>query len=59
MTEPEMPDSPISGLLADAINMRELMMTWIEAGFTPDQAFQMIRDILCEQVRSLNRRDDA
>lgn len=50
MTDPQMPDSPVSSLLADAIGMYELTQTWVEAGFSPEQAFALLQTVINAQI---------
>jgi hypothetical protein len=50
MSNPEMPDNPVSALLSSAIHMHELMMSYVEAGFSPEQAFAMIQTVLQASV---------
>jgi hypothetical protein len=53
MSESEdMPKSPLSPLVADAIATREIVEAWIQAGFTEEQAFAMILKVLeCQIMR--------
>lgn len=42
---------PMSGLTAAAVTHHEMYTAWVEAGFTPDQALQLLMSII-EQIVS-------
>jgi hypothetical protein len=42
----DMPDNPISALLSSAIQMHEMMQSYVEAGFSEAQAFALIQTII-------------
>lgn len=48
--EEKMPDSPISELLGSAIQMHELMTSFVSAGFSVEQAFQLLQTIVQSQI---------
>jgi len=50
------PDSPISSLLAGAIQMHEILTTYVKAGFTRAEAMDIIKTIVAEQARSGGKR---
>ncbi len=59
MTNPEMPNNPVSQLLASAIQMHELMMSYVEAGFSPEQAFVLVQTIVQSSVMAHTMRPDG
>lgn len=48
MTESE---DPMSALLEATISQHEMYLSWIQAGFTPDQAMELLKVFISEMVR--------
>ncbi|MGO2807926.1 hypothetical protein ACTXL8_05455 [Glutamicibacter arilaitensis] len=46
------PDSPISQMLAGAIQMHEMLVAYVEAGFTRAEAMEILKTMVAEQVRN-------
>ena len=44
-------DSPISHLLAGAIQMHEMLTTYVQAGFTRAEAMDILKTIVAEQAK--------
>lgn len=45
-----MPDDPIGEILGSAIALHQTMMTWVEAGFSPEQAFGLLQTVVQAQI---------
>ena len=48
MTEPE---DPFSGIADATVSQHEMYMSWMEAGFTPEQAMELLKVVVAEIVR--------
>lgn len=46
------PESPISQLLAGAIQMHEMLVAHVQAGFTRAEAMEILKTVVAEQVRN-------
>lgn len=47
---PDNPQSPITELAAAAVQQHELYRSWVDAGFTEDQALQLLAGILMASI---------
>lgn len=57
MNDDEMPPSPISEMGAAAVGVHQVFLDWQAAGFTEDQAFQLVRDQLMITWQQRNNDD--
>jgi len=51
MNEKNEPISPLTELAAGAVQMHELFRAWVDAGFTEQQAMQLLCSMLAANVR--------
>lgn len=47
----ELPTDPVSALKEGAIQMHELYLSWVDSGFTEEQAFSLLLAVLTEQTK--------
>lgn len=48
MTEPE---DPFDGIAGATVSQHEMYVSWVEAGFTPAQAMELVKVVIAEIVR--------
>ncbi|MGW4825392.1 hypothetical protein ACWEP4_42605 [Streptomyces sp. NPDC004227] len=48
---PDSPQDPITNLAAGAAQLHELYSAYVDAGFTPDQAMQIVLTIISSGAR--------
>lgn len=46
------PENPFSELFASAVQMYEMYQSYVEAGFSEEQAFRLVEVLLQEAMRS-------
>ena len=51
----EMPESPFSALVASSMEMHELMSSFAQAGFTEEQAFALLQNIISSHIMAQGR----
>lgn len=48
------PEDPMTELQAGAVNQHEMYLSWIEAGFTEDQAMDLLKAVIVSLIRAVS-----
>jgi hypothetical protein len=48
----DLPNDPMSTLAEQATNMHELYLAFVESGFSPDQAMQLLASVMTAALRA-------